>query len=227
MAEANVSAMRDPETAFRDIENIEQATGITLPFGWIDVITNALLGPIFAGVCFFAAVLMRDDRTLLTLNTLVAVIFIIVFTTMLVAARIWYRRSTGRSATRRRESSLGLIAGAVVFTMAVPYCVYLFALGIPLAALLGQGLFFLGLLASVLAFSAPGRLPYLGSAIPMMIAGVTFPAFSSSGSAFNFVPFSMLDTTRMLFFHNAFICLVAGFLTAAIMTAQLLLSRNR
>ena len=212
------------ERVKKDLEVMQEAAGLELPFGWEDVWLYAVGAPAFGIWMILWALLLPGGEAMNLLKMTLACVPALACTGIYVSLRYKYRRGSGRSAIRRREYSSELIGMAIVTLFLIPYGVFLLLMGCPKPFFFGMMWFFLGIMVGRPAFSSRGRLYNLGGAIGMMVCGVVIPLCSVKRSG----------TWRVLVLHISFdntvdsflisigiVCIVGGLISAGIMAYQL------
>ncbi len=163
MSDNEVQRMKD------DMAVIERAIGLSPSMGREEVWVNLAL----AGGGLVALVWALLPTGLPAQWGMVPLILLAIG--YLVRMRAKYRRSGGRSPTRRRAYTADLVGMVVVAGLAVIYRVWATKQGISLT-LAGSAAFFIFGLAMVLTvLRDQTRLPDLGLAIPLMICGLVIP----------------------------------------------------
>jgi hypothetical protein len=87
--------------------------------------------------------------------------------------RFKYRRSTGRSAIKRREYGFNFYGSIVLGTVSAGYFIWAMRAGLDMVYLAG-GLFLMcWIMCAFMAFQTRGRLHYLGGGIPVILLGIS------------------------------------------------------
>ncbi len=94
--------------------------------------------------------------------------------------RTRYRSSSGRSPTRRREYTSGIVGMVVVGALALVYRNWAGALQIPLTVAGGALLFVFGVSMLVPVLRDRNRFSDLGIAVPLIVCGLVIPLWSVS-----------------------------------------------
>lgn len=150
-----------------DMEAIKESMGLELPFGWDTVIVSLLLLPA-AGVWCLLYLLISDQP-----SRLGAAIPLVVPFAAMGCLRFKYRRSTGRSAIKRREYGFNFYGSIVLGTVSAGYFIWAMRVGLDIVYLAG-GLFLMcGVMSAFMAFQTRGRLHYLGASIPVVLLGAS------------------------------------------------------
>ncbi len=182
-----------------DIDTIKSAVGMELPFGWVDVWLN-WVGACAGGFVFLMSVLQGE------FNILWGAALFIPIGLSTVVLRIKYRKSTGRSATRRREYSFGIILFIVVVAPLIFFLEWGLSQGISHELILGIIFFMLGLICLVMAISNYARLCVIGFSISFMAMGLTYPFYAEKWPFGAFLGMAIA---------------IGGTISASIMTLQL------
>ncbi|MCP4614703.1 MAG: hypothetical protein GY845_38980 [Planctomycetes bacterium] len=150
-----------------DMEVIKEAMGLELPFGWDTVFVSLVLLPAAGLWCLFY--LLISDQP----SRLWAAIPLVVPFAAMGYLRFKYRRSTGRSAIKRREYGFNFYGSIVLGTISAGYFIWAIRVGLDIVYLAG-GLFLIcGIMATFMAFQTRGRLHDLGGAIPLILLGAS------------------------------------------------------
>jgi hypothetical protein len=161
MSEAELRRLR------ADLETMERAAGLELPFGWGDVALALALVP--AGAVLAAWAAWGPDRLLLW--ALVPVL-------LPAAASLWLWRRLRRrqeGVAWRREQAF---SWAWCLFMGAGMLAYIFwgeSRGLPIGTLTGASIYFFGLLCAVLALTGRGRRALLGGALALVPYGMLIP----------------------------------------------------
>ena len=212
------------ERVKKDLEVMQEAAGLELPFGWEDVWLYAVGAPAYGIWVILWALLLPGGEAMNLLKMTLASVPAPACIGIYVFLRYKYRRGSGRSAIRRREYSSELIGMAIVTLFLIPYGVFLLLMGCPKPFFFGMMWFFLGIMVGRPAFSSRGRLYNLGGAIGMMVCGVVIPLCSvkRSGSWRVLVLHIDPDNTADSFLISiGIVCIVGGLISAGIMAYQL------
>lgn len=194
------------EQVKKDMEVIKESMGLELPFGWGTAIVSLALLPA-AGLWCLLYLLISDQPSRLG----AAIPLFIPFAAM-GYLRFKYRRSTGRSAIKRREYGFNFYSSIVLGTVSAGYFIWAMRVGLDIAYLAG-GLFLMcGIMGAFMAFQTRGRLHYLGASIPVILLGVS----------------TLIWPTRDALRVNACITLIlAGLASGAIQVYQLKRNERR
>jgi len=182
-----------------DIEVIKEAAGLELPFGWEDVWLSIYLIPVGVWLAIWGFLPYQLSRIWRVLPvSILAIVYVFL--------RIKYRRSTGRAPVRRRGYSIVLFLTPVLGLCAFGYLVWVIRSGHDFVFAVGGMWFVAGLILLIFAFAQPGRLFYLGWAIPMILCGITITIWPV---------LNVLET------NVGVLLIIAGSATAAIQAYQL------
>jgi hypothetical protein len=167
MSDAELRRVRD------DLEIMQAAAGLGLPFGWPDVWLGLALVPCGAALAAWAA-LGPPGLPALGLAPLLAL--------AVVAAGRWaVQERRGPPAVReRRFESRMVLAAAVGMAVLV---LWQRGLGLPSLPTRGAALFTVGVLAVPLALSSRPRRVYLAAAVGLIPFGLVAPLFPDAGVA--------------------------------------------
>ncbi len=154
-----------------DIDTIKSAVGMELPFGWVDV--WLCCGCVFAGGFVFLMSVLQGEFGIFW-----GVPAIIPFVLATIVLRIKYRKSTGRSATRRREYSLSIIIPIVVVVLLILFLEWGLSQGMAIEHIAGIMYFMIGLMTLVVAIINYARLSAIGISISFMAIGLTYPIYA-------------------------------------------------
>ena len=183
-----------------DMEVIKESMGLELPFGWETVLVSFVLLPAAGIWCLFYLLISEQPSRLGA-----AIPLVLPFAAM-GYLRLKYRRSTGRSAVKRREYGFNFYGSIVLGAMTAGYVVWAMRAGLDIVYLAGGLMLMGGLMTVLMAFQTRGRLHYLGSGIPVILLGAS----------------AWIWPTRDALVVNACITLiVAGLATGAIQVYQL------
>jgi hypothetical protein len=166
MSDADLRRLRS------DLETVQQAAGLTLPFDWMDVWLALALVPAGAAMALWAT--FCDERYLLV--SLVPAVLVA------LASGTWWGkrwRKEGNRQAWRRETTFGWITGILLGLCVGGYMFWGIHVGLSLAALKGAGMVSFGLAWGVLGLSSPARRPYLAAAAALIPLGLVFPFCSS------------------------------------------------
>jgi len=162
------SDMTTPDEITRvrqDLETVHQAAGIGLPFGREDVIIELVMA---GGLAVFGAVSVFVRSYWLFLAILPPLGALVVRLTFL---RLKYRRSTGRSAVRRREYTAGFAGGLASICVLLAFDwsgrAHAHLHLVHAAFLCGCGVVLLGV-----GIADPGRRASVGGAAGLLVAGL-------------------------------------------------------
>jgi len=182
-----------------DIEVIKEAAGLELPFGWEDVWLSIYLIPVGVWLAIWGFLPYQLSRIWRVLPvSILAIVYVFL--------RIKYRRSTGRAPVRRRGYSIVLFLTPVLGLCGFGYLVWVIRSGHDFVFAVGGMWFVAGLILLIFAFAQPGRLFYLGWAIPMILCGITITIWPV---------LNVLET------NVGVLLIIAGSATAAIQAYQL------
>ena len=212
------------EKVKKDLEVMQEAAGLELPFGWEDVWLYAVGAPASGIWIVLWALLLPGGEAMNLLKMGLACVPALPAIGIYVFLRYKYRRGSGRSAIRRREYSSELIGMAIIALFVTPYGVFLLLMGCPKPFFFGMMWFFLGMMVGILAFSSRGRLYNLGGALGLMVCGVVIPLCSVKrhGTWTVRVLHISLDSTVDSFLISiGIVCIVGGLISAGIMAYQL------
>jgi hypothetical protein len=166
MSEADLRRLRN------DLETMQQAAGLTLPFDWPDVWLTLGLIPAGAAMALWAT--FGGEQYLLV--ALVPALLL-----ALASGFGWgkrWRREANRRAWRR-ETVFAWAAAILVGLAVAGYILWGKQVGLSVATLKGAGMVSFGLVWSVLAFTSPARRSYLAGALALIPLGLVFPFCSS------------------------------------------------
>jgi hypothetical protein len=163
MSEAELRRLR------RDLDVMEQAAGLRLPFGWTDVWLALALVPCGAALSAWGAFGPAEYRALGLLPALG------VFLVAVVRAA---RRS--RVLTERRERVFATVSVLVAAAGLAVLIVWEKKLGLPSRAVRGAGLALLGVMLVPLALSSRGRRSLLAGAAALIPFGLALPLCSAA-----------------------------------------------
>jgi len=212
------------ERVKKDLEVMQEAAGLELPFGWEDVWLYAVGAPAFGIWIVLWALLLPGGEAMNMLKMALAAVPALPCMGIFVMLRYKFRRETGRSAIRRREYSLELIGMVIIGLFLTPYMVFLMLMGCPKPFLFGMMWFFLGLMVGILAFSSRGRLYNLGGALGLMVCGVVIPLCSVKRSGtwtVRVLHINLNNTVDSFLISIGIVCIVGGLISAGIMAYQL------
>ena len=188
------------ERVRKDVETIKQAAGFGLPFGWDSVWANSVGIPCI-GVCCLVYWLISDSPS--RYATAVPTVLLLL---LLGYLRLRYRRSTGRSATERREyggqfyATLFLVVvGGGLLTWAQLRGIDIRYIACGLVTCLGMAITLNGLSRMVYRSA-------VGGGIPCILYGVSIAVWPSPGA---------------VLLNAGMLCLVAGPAMALIQVHQL------
>lgn len=156
----------------KDLETMQQAAGLTLPFDWMDVWLALGLVPAGAAMALWSA--FCTERYLL-----VGLIPVLV---LALAGSFWWGKRWRKDANRRawrREIAFGWITAILLGLGVGGYMFWGITAGLSLAALKGAGMVSFGLAWGVLGLTSPARRPYLAAAAALIPLGLVFPFCSS------------------------------------------------
>ena len=176
---------RDLERLRSDLGALRQAAGLELPFGREEV---------WANLAFAASGAVGMVWALLPTGLPAqwgAVPLILVGVGYVTWMRTRYRRSSGRSPTRRREYTSEIVAMFVVGALALVYRLWAGKLGISTTIAGSAGMFVFGLVMLIPVLRDRNRLPDLGIAVPLIACGLAIPFCSIS-------PWVVLGATFMV-----------------------------
>ena len=192
MSQAEINRIRE------DLETIREAAGLGLPFGWEDVWLNLAgvpCGLIVSAAGVFGAPEWRSLMAMPALGVVVAA----------VGLRYRFRRSTGRSAVRRREYDLAFGAYLLYGVLTGVFLAWAESSGQPTRIMEGFATAMGGALFAVLAATSPGRRYWSAVAVVFIVYGLVQP----------------LCSPRQLDVAGGAVLVVCGLLTAAIQAGQL------
>ena len=155
------------ERVKEDLEVIKEAAGLELPFGWDAVFVHTILFPVAAACCLVYR-LISDKPS----RFWAVVPFAIV---LAVQGYLWfkYRRSTGRSAVKRREWGFSFYSNIVIGAVAGFYLLWARHVGLNTVHTVAGIILMIGVTGILMASHMRGRLYYLGSSIPLILFGVS------------------------------------------------------
>ena len=174
------------ERVKQDIATIKEAAGLELPFGWDSVWAN-LIGLPCIGVVCLVYWLISDSPS--RYAPVVATVFLLL---LLGYLRFKYRRSTGRSATERREYGNNFYGTIFIAVIAAVFliCAKLAAVDI---VYVGGGLTtMLGVMITFNVFSRRADLSALGGGIPCILFGISIAVWPSPSAV-------LINATILLF----------------------------
>jgi len=163
------AAQNDIERIKADLDAIQQAAGLTPPFGREEIRANLVFAA--AGAVALIWALLPTGLP----AQWGAVPLILVCVGYVTWMRTKYRRSSGRSPTRRREYTAEIVGMFVVAALALVYRFWAERLGISTAIMGGAMLFVLGMAMLVPVLRDRNRLPDLGVAVPLIACGLAIP----------------------------------------------------
>ena len=188
------------ERVKEDIEVIKEAAGFELPFGWDSALVSLVLLPAM-GVGYLVYYLFSDEPSRFAAIAIGVVLFI-----AMGYLRFRYRKSTGRSAIKRREYGFCFYGDIAIGAIAIGYLIWAKHIGLEIAYVAGGIILMIGIMGILMAFQAKGKLYHLGESIPLMLFGISL----------------LIWTTPSVVVINACITLVIGGLaTGAIQVYQL------
>lgn len=212
------------ERVKKDLEVMQEAAGLELPFGWEDVWLYAVGAPAFGIWIVLWALLLPGGEAMNLLKMGLASVPALPAIGIYVFLRYKYRRGSGRSAIRRREYSSELIGMAIIALFVTPYGVFLLLMGCPKPFFFGMMWFFLGIMVGILAFSSRGRLYNLGGALGLMVCGIVIPLCSVKRSGtwrVRVLHVNAGSTVDSFLISIGIVCIVGGLISAGIMAYQL------
>jgi hypothetical protein len=192
MSEAELRRLRD------DLDTIQQAAGLTLPFDWADVRLTLGLIPAGAAMALWAA--LSEEEYLLA-----ALVPALV---LALASGFWWGKRWRKQAKRhawRRETIFASTSAILVGLAVAGYILWGKQVGLSVATLKGAGMVSFGLVLAVLAVTCPARRSYLAGALVMMPLGLAFPFCSG----------------RQMLLVGGFALMAAGLIGALIQAFQL------
>ena len=198
MKDDSCATGNDLERLKKDLGALRQAVGLEPPFGREDIRAHLAIAASGA-VTLLWALLPTGLPAQWGIVPLIAVVLGYV-----IWMRTRYRNSSGRSPTRRREYTSGLVGMVVVGALALVYRNWAGALQIPPTVAGGALLFVFGITMLVPVLRDRNRLSDLGIAVPLIACGLVIPLWSVS-------PWVVLGITFG----------VGGLATAALMEHQL------
>jgi hypothetical protein len=196
-------ADNDLERLKSDLATIREAAGLELRFGWEDVWINIAAAP--AGLTAFVWALFFDGRAA-NWGFLPLVALAVVWG---VWVRGKYRRSTGRSAVRRREYSASLILALVLAILLAGYVYWAKHMGLGMTSVRAIAFVMVGLALLAVVILDTRRVDALPWAIWVLLAGLVIPWVGLSAQAI-----------------TALAIAIAGPSCAAIQVCQLRMSRR-
>ena len=208
----------------KDLEVMQEAAGLELPFGWEDVWLCAVGVPAFGIWIVLWTLLLPGGEAMNMLKMALACVPALAAISIYVFLRYKYRRGSGRSPIRRREYSLELIGMVIIGLFLTPYMLFLMWMGCPKPFIFGMMWFFLGMMVGILAFSNRGRLYNLGGAIGLLVCGVVIPLCSVERSGtwrVRVLHISPDSTVDSFLISIGIVCIVGGLISAGIMAYQL------
>jgi hypothetical protein len=181
-----------------DLQTIRDAAAMGLPFGWEDVWLNLAMVPcglIEAAAWVFGPL---ESRALMAMPGMAVV-------AAALGLRYRFRKSTGRSALRRREYDLALGAGLLYGVLAGVFLGWAKSAEQPTGVTGGVATAMAGGLCAVLAATSPGRRYWSAAAVVLLAYGLVQP----------------LCSPRQLAVAGGAAMVVSGLLAAAIQAGQL------
>jgi hypothetical protein len=151
---------------------MKQATGLTLPFDWMDV--WLALGLIPAGAAMALWATFCEERYLLA--ALVPAVLVA------LAGGTWWGKRWRKEANRhawRRETTFAWTSGILAGLAVAGYIFWGIYAGLSVASLKGAGMFSFGLVCGVLAVTSPARRMYLAGTLVLIPLGLIIPFCSS------------------------------------------------
>ncbi len=212
------------ERVKKDLEVMQEAAGLELPFGWEDVWLYAVGAPVMGIWMILWTLLLPGGETMNLLKMALGAVPALPCIAIYILLRYKYRRASGRSPIRRREYSSELIAMVIIILFLTPYMLFLMWMGCPKPFLFGMMWFFLGIMVGILAFSSRGRLYNLGGALGLMVCGVVIPLCSVQrhGSwSVRVLHISKSNTADAFLISIGIALIVGGLISAGIMAYQL------
>ena len=173
----------------QDIDTIKEAAGLELPFGW-DSVWAHLIGVPCIGVCCLVYCLLSDSPSRYALAVPAALVLL-----LLGYLRFKYRRSTGRSATERREygSQFYMTVFLVVFAGGFLTWAKLAGVDIVYIVYVASGLAtMLGIMITFNGFSRRVYRSALGGGIPCILYGISIAVWPSPSAV-------LINATILLF----------------------------
>jgi uncharacterized membrane protein HdeD (DUF308 family) len=150
-----------------DMEVMKESMGLELPFGWDTVFVSLVLLPAAGIWCLFYMLISEQPSRLWA-----AIPLVIPFAAM-GYLRFKYRRSTGRSAIKRREYGFNFYGSIVLGAVSAGYFIWAMRVGLDIVYLAGGLLLMCGIMSTLSAFQSRGRLHYLGGGIPVILLGIS------------------------------------------------------
>ena len=166
MSEAELRRLRS------DLETVQQAAGLTLPFDWVDVWLTLGLVPAGAAMALWG----RFGVEQYLLAALVPVLL------LALASGLWWGkrwRREGNKRAWRRETTFAWISAAVFGLGILAYILWGQRAGLSVASLKGLGMVAFGLVCAVLALSSPARRWYWAGTLALIPLGLILPFCSS------------------------------------------------
>ena len=183
-----------------DLEVMEQAAGLRLPFGWADVWLTLLVVPCGAFLSAWAAFAPGERRWLGVLPLL----------GLFLAIATRRTRQSGRGAASRREYRFAAVSVLVLAAGMAALIVWEKTLGLPYRAVRGAGLALAGVMLIPLALTSRARRSALAGAAALIPFGLVAP----------------LCSPTQLAVVGGFATMLAGLLAAAIQAWQLRTDRR-
>jgi hypothetical protein len=218
------------ERVKKDLEVMQEAAGLELPFGWEDVWLYAVGGPAWGIWMILWALLLPDGQLMDTLKMVIGAVPSLPCIAIYILLRHKYRRASGRSPIRRREYSSNLIGMVIIIVFLTPYMLFVSLMGCPMPFVYGMMWFFLGVTVAVIACSKRERLHDFGGAIALMVCGVVIPLCSVQrhGSwSVRVLHISKSNTADAFLISIGIALIVGGLISAGIMAYQLWSSGER
>jgi hypothetical protein len=167
MSEADLQRLRS------DLDTIQHAASIELPFGWTEVWLALTLVPCGLAISLWSA-FGDPDYDWLGVVPLVLVA---------VAIAAWVFRNRDRflgTPSRRRENRFGAILTVVITLGVVALIIWEKRLGLPHVVVRGTTLFVMGIMLVPLALSSRARRSALGASVALIPYGLLYPLCTRS-----------------------------------------------
>jgi len=153
-----------------DLETVRQAAGLTLPFGREDIIMDLLM---VAGIIVLGVWSMFERGPWLRAASLV---FLALGTAGHLWLRIKYRRGSGRPAMRRKEYTISVVGGTVLF-LGLMFFSYMTRDELQRRAVYPAVLLSLAFAGMIIGIFDPSRRRYLAAATTAVLLGIVIAVF--------------------------------------------------
>ena len=162
----------------QDIATIKEAAGLELPFGW-DYVWAILIGIPCIGVVCLIYWLISDSPSRYALAVPAALVLL-----LLGYLRFKYRRSTGRSATERREYGSQFYITVFLVVFAGGFQTWAKLAGVDIVYVASGLATMLGIMITFNGFSRRVYRSALGGGIPCILYGISIAVWPSPSAVF-------------------------------------------